>query len=178
MSMFTRWLQILKHRWLDRSDTLRAIPDDLAERLEQRVAASEARHTGEVRICVEASLPLSYVWRGGADVPMAQRVRERALSWFGRLGVWDTEHNNGVLIYLLLAEHAIEIVADRALTQRVDQAAWQAMVDRLGHRLHEGAFEEGLTEALEEVSALLVAHFPLQAGESRSNELVNAVVRA
>ena len=176
--MFTRWLLILKHRWFDRGDTLRAIPDDLAERLEQRVVASEARHTGEVRICVEASLPLSYLWRSGAGGSLAQRVRERALSWFGRLGVWDTEHNNGVLIYLLLAEHAIEIVADRGLTQSIDQAQWQAMVDRLGHRLHEGAFEDGLTEALEEVSALLVAQFPLQAGELRTNELTNAVVRA
>jgi uncharacterized membrane protein len=171
-------LLILKHRWFDRNDTLRAVPDDLAERLAQRVAASEARHTGEIRICVEASLPLSYVWRSGPAEPLAERVRERALSWFGRLGVWDTEHNNGVLIYLLLAEHAIEVVADRALTQRVDQQQWQSMVERLGLRLHEGAFEDGLTEALEEVSALLVAHFPLAPGVVRPNELINAVMRA
>ena len=176
--MFSRWFLILKHRWFDRSDTLRAIPDELAERLAQRVAASEARHTGEVRICVEASLPLSYIWRSGPIEPLQRRVRERALSWFGRLGVWDTEHNNGVLIYLLLTERAIEVVADRALTRAVDQEQWQAMVDRLGLRLHDGAFEDGLTEALEEVSALLVAHFPLQLGLVRANELTNAVVRA
>ncbi|QCB47260.1 TPM domain-containing protein [Hydrogenophaga sp. PAMC20947] len=176
--MLSRWILIFKHRWFDRGDTLRAIPDAMAERLARRVAASEARHTGEIRICVEAALPLSYVWRSGPAVPLSHRVRERALSWFGRLGIWDTEHNNGVLIYLLLAEHAIEVVADRALTRRVDQANWQAMVDRLGHRLHEGAFEDGLTAALEEVSALLVAHFPLDSGLSRPNELTNAVVRA
>lgn len=176
--MLNRWILILKHRWLDRSDTLRAVPDDLAERLTQRIAASEGRHTGEVRICVEASLPLSYLWRSGPSEPLRKRVRERALSWFGRLGVWDTEHNNGVLIYLLLAEHAIEVVADRALTQKVDLPQWQAMVDRLGKRLHQGAFEDGLTEALEEVSALLVAHFPLESGGLRPNELANAVVRA
>ena len=176
--MLDRWFLILKHRWFDRSDTLRAIPDDLADRLAQRVSASEARHTGEVRICVEASLPLSYVWRSGPAEPVGDRVRERAFSWFGRLRVWDTEHNNGVLIYLLLAEHAIEVVADRALTQKVDQQQWQAMVDRLGLRLHDGAFEDGLTEALEEVSALLVAHFPLEPGVLRPNELTNLVVRA
>lgn len=169
---------LLKHRWLDRSDTLRAIPDDMAERLSQRIAASEARHTGEIRLCVEAALPSSYVWRSGAPGAMPVLVRERALSWFGRLGVWDTEHNNGVLIYLLLGEHAIEVVADRALTRRIDQQQWQAMVDRLGARLVKGAFEDGLTEALEEVSALLVAHFPLEEGTVRPNELNNAVVRA
>jgi uncharacterized membrane protein len=176
--MFQLVFRLLKHRWLDRSDTLRAIPDDMAERLAQRVAASESRHTGEIRLCVEAALPSSYVWRSGDASALPALIRERALGWFGRLGVWDTEHNNGVLIYLLLGEHAIEIVADRALTHRVDQAQWQAMVDRLVIRLRKGDFEDGLTEALEEISALLVAHFPLAPGASRANELSNSVVRA
>lgn len=171
-------LRLLKHRWLDRGDTLRAVPDDMAERLAQRVAASEARHTGEVRLCIEAALPSSYVWRSGPPDALGTLVRERALGWFGRLGVWDTEHNNGVLIYLLLGEHAIEIVADRALTRRVDAAFWQAMVERLSVRLKSGDFEDGLTEALEEVSALLVAHFPLENGSHRANELNDAIVRA
>ena len=176
--MFQRLFRVLKHRWLDRSDTLRAVPDDMAERLAQRVSASESRHTGEIRLCVEAALPLDYVWRCNKPTAMAGLVRERALGWFGRLGVWDTEHNNGVLIYLLLGEHAIEIVADRALTRRVDQAQWQSMVDRLSGRLRTGAFEDGLTNALEEVSALLVDHFPLSEEQVRVDELSNAVVRA
>ena len=176
--MFQLVFRLLKHRWLDRSDTLRAIPDDMAERLAQRVAASESRHTGEIRLCVEAALSSSYVWRSGDASALPALIRERALGWFGRLGVWDTEHNNGVLIYLLLGEHAIEIVADRALTHRVDQAQWQAMVDRLVIRLRKGDFEDGLTEALEEISALMVAHFPLAPGASRANELSNSVVRA
>lgn len=177
--MFKLLFRLIKHRWLDRSDTLRAVPDDMAARLAQRVAASEARHTGEIRLCVEAALPSSYIWRSGGSKGLAPGlVRERALGWFGRLGVWDTEHNNGVLIYLLLGEHAIEIVADRALTRRVDHEQWQAMVDRLGSRLFKGAFEDGLTEALEEVSGLLVAHFPLDPDALRPNELNNAVVRA
>lgn len=176
--MLYRLTNTIRHAWLDRSDTLRAIPDEMAQRLSQRVAASEGRHTGEVRLCVEASLPLGYVWRANGKEGMAGVLRQRALSWFGRLGVWDTEHNNGVLIYLLLAEHAIEVVADRALTRRVGQEQWQAMVDRLGTRLVHGAFEDGLTEALEEISAMLVAHFPLESGAPRLNELNNAVVRA
>ncbi|WP_297398814.1 TPM domain-containing protein [Hydrogenophaga sp.] len=170
-------IRILKHRWLDASDTQRAVPDDMAERLARRVAASESRHTGEVRLCVEAALPLSYLWRITANTPLSTVVRERALTWFGRLRIWDTEHNNGVLIYLLLAEHAIEFVADRALAQRVAPAEWQAVVDRLSTRLREGAFEDGLTQALEEVSALLVQHFPAEPGATRHNELANGVVR-
>jgi hypothetical protein len=173
----SKLLRLLKHRWLDASDTCRAIPDDMADRLARRVAASELRHTGELRLCVEAALPLADVWRISSDTPLPVVVRERALGWFGRLGVWDTELNNGVLIYLLLAEHAIEIVADRALAQRVSPAFWQAMVDRLGEQLRHGAFEDGLTQALEEVSALLVAHFPASGPDGHVNELPDAVVR-
>lgn len=170
-------IRIFKHRWLDASDTVRAVPDYMAERLARRVAASEGRHSGEVRLCIEAALPLSYLWRLNASTPLSTVVRERALTWFGRLRIWDTEHNNGVLIYLLLAEHAIEFVADRALAQRVAPAEWQAIVDRLGARLREGAFEDGLTQALEEVSALLVLHFPAESGATRRNELADGVVR-
>ncbi|MDZ4399773.1 TPM domain-containing protein [Hydrogenophaga sp.] len=172
-----KWLRIFKHRWMDRSDTLRAVPDDMAARIARRVAASEGRHTGEVRLCVEASLPLSYLWRIGSATPLPVVVRERALTWFGRLQIWDTEHNNGVLIYVLLAEHAIEFVADRALSRLVSDREWQAMVDRMASRLRSGEFEDGLTQALEEVSALLVAHFPADAGTVRPNELPDAVVR-
>ncbi|QHE83845.1 TPM domain-containing protein [Hydrogenophaga sp. BPS33] len=170
-------VRILKHRWLDLSDTVRAVPDDMAERLARRVAASEARHCGEVRLCVEASLPLSYLWRITPPTTLAAVVRERALAWFGRLRIWDTEHNNGVLIYLLLAEHAIEFVADRSLARVVPPAEWQAIADRLGEQLRQGHFEDGLTQALEEVSALLVAHFPASPGSVRANELADNVVR-
>lgn len=170
-------LRLLKHRWLDASDACRAVPDDMADRLARRVAASEIRHTGQVRLCVEASLPAADVWRAGTALPLAEVVRERALGWFGRLGVWDTEHNNGVLIYLLLAEHAIEVVADRSLARRVGPGEWQAMVGRLGQQLKSGQIEDGLTQALEEVSALLVEHFPAPEGDARPNELPDHVIR-
>jgi uncharacterized membrane protein len=139
----------------------------LLERLTRRVAASERRHSGEIRVCVEAGLPLSYLWR---DAP----ARERALMLFGKLRVWDTEHNNGVLIYLLLAERAIEIVADRGIDSRVSAEEWAAMAQRMGAAFREARFEDGLTQALEEVSALLVAHFPLAEGELDRNELPDA----
>ena len=160
----SRLARLLRHRWLDEADAHKAIPPAMLERLMQRVAASETRHSGEIRICVEASLPSGYVWRDAT-------ARERAVAMFGKLRVWDTEHNNGVLVYLLLAERAIEIVADRGLNQHVPARHWAALVQRLSAALRAGGFEDGLTHALEEVSALLVQHFPLAAGENNPNEL-------
>jgi uncharacterized membrane protein len=156
--------RLLRHRWLDESDTRKAVPPDMLQRLAARVAASEKRHTGEIRMFVEAGLPLSYLLRDATP-------RERAVAMFGKLRVWDTEQNNGVLIYLLLAEHAIEIVADRGLSSRVDPGEWQRIVQRMRDAFKEGRFEDGLTQALAEVSALLVLHFPLDAGHADSNEL-------
>lgn len=173
MNKFSRWV---KHLWLDASDARRAVPPGLRTRLTQRVGASESRHSGQVRICVEASLPVSYLWRLGKSVGIGELTRQRAVMMFGKLRVWDTEHNNGVLIYLLLAERAIEIVADRGLDRHVPALEWQAMTGRMGAAFRDGQFEDGLTQALEEVSSLLVAHFPAVAGERRTNELPNEPV--
>ena len=156
--------RLLRHRWLDASDTHKAVPADMVQRLARRVAASERRHSGEVRICVEAALPSSYLWRGAP-------ARERAIMMFSKLRVWDTQDNNGVLIYVLLADRAIEIVADRGLNSRVAPQEWQQLVKRLSGAMRDGRVEDGLTQALEEVSALLVEHFPLAAGQADSNEL-------
>jgi len=168
-SVFSRLARIWRHRWVDRDDVRRAVPPDLLERLTARVAASERRHSGEVRICVEAGLPNSYLWRDAT-------ARERAIAMFSKLRVWDTEHNNGVLIYLLLAEHAIEIVADRGIAAHVNAQEWAAMTAHMGAAFREDRFEDGLTQALAEVSALLVQHFPLAPDEPDSNELPNAPV--
>ena len=165
--LLARLQRMLRHRWMDDADTRRAVPAELLKRLEGYVAASEARHTGEVRICVEAGMPSSYVWRDATP-------RERAIALFGKLRVWDTEHNNGVLIYLLLAERAIEIVADRGLNAKVSNAQWQAITQRLAAALSAQKFEDGLTQALEEVSSLLVQHFALPEGQTRRNGLPNA----
>jgi uncharacterized membrane protein len=119
-----RITRIIKHRWLDETDAARLLNPAALDRLEARVAASEKRHSGEIRLCVEAGLPLSYLWRNAT-------ARERAVTMFGKLRVWDTEHNNGVLIYLLLAEQAIEVVADRGVTRRVPQAQWDGLVAQM-----------------------------------------------
>lgn len=163
-----RLTRLLRHRWAD-GRLRRVLTPEVLQRLGQRVAASERRHTGQIRICAEGGLPLSYLWRGAS-------ARERAITQFGKLRVWDTEHNNGVLIYLLLAEHAIEIVADRGLAQHVPEATWHTLVQRLGQALRAGQYEDGLTEVLADVSALLVAHFPASGHAPGSNELPDAPV--
>ena len=163
--MLQTFVRLWRHRWLDETDTRRLLPPDAGERLRQRVAAGEARHTGQLRVCVEAGLPSSYLWRHlRRRLPMPRIVRERALMMFSKLGVWDTEHNNGVLIYLLLAERAIEVVADRGVARAVDAAAWQALTDRLGHSLRAGRFEEGLLQAVDDVSGRLAALYPAADG--------------
>ena len=170
---------LLKHLWLDASDTRRAIPPDMVRRLAERVGASEQRHNGQIRICVESSLPMSYLWRLNADTPMAELARQRAVTLFGKLRVWDTEHNNGVLIYLLLAENAIEIVADRGLSQHVSAAQWQGMVSHMSVAFKAGRYEDGLTEAMAETSAVLVQHFAADAladGMPNANELPDSPI--
>lgn len=162
--MMARIRRLLRHRWLDETDTRRAIPPAMVERLAQRVAESERQHTGEIRIYVEAGLPFSYLWR---DAP----PRERAIAVFGKLGVWDTEQNNGVLIYLLLAEHAIEVVADRGLSLHVSPQQWQEVVAHMRDAFRAGRYEEGLKQAIDEVTALLVRHFPATPGAPNANEL-------
>ena len=170
--MMNKLTVLIKHLWLDVSDTRRAIPPDLVKRLAEGVAASERRHSGQIRICVEASLPASYVWRLDAENSLDALTRQRAVMMFGKLRVWDTEHNNGMLIYVLLAEHAIEIVADRGLMRHVDAAQWQAMVARMASAFREQRYEDGLTQALQESSAVLVAHFArTDASPDNPNEL-------
>jgi uncharacterized membrane protein len=168
--MILKLKTMLRHLWLDASDAQNALPPDMLQRLTQRVAASEGRHTGQIRIYVEAALPMSYLLRIGETSAMKALIRQRAVMLFGKLRLWDTEHNNGVLIYLQLAEHAIEIVADRGVNRHVSAAGWQAMSDRMGAAFRAGQFEEGLTQAIGEVSSVLVAHFPSAPGGHSVNE--------
>jgi uncharacterized membrane protein len=161
------WARILKHRWLDEADVKRALPPEAMARLQAQVAASEHCHSGEIRLAVEAGLPLSYLRQGlGA--------RERAITLFGKLRVWDTEHNNGVLIYLLLADHAIEIVADRGLNRHVGKAQWQALIAPMQEAFRAHRFEEGLSQAITTIDQLLAQHFALAPGEANPNELPDA----
>ena len=167
--MLSRIWRLLQHRWVDERLALRGLGREGLRRIEERVAASETRHSGEIRVCIEAGLPWSYIRRRAP-------ARERALALFGKLGVWDTEHNNGVLIYLLLAERRIELVADRGVDRRVDAGEWSAIVDALGSGLAADGIEAALHRAIDAVDALLVTHFPVAPGEANPNELPDAPV--
>jgi len=137
-------------------------PVDSLHRIAAAIAEGEATHQGQVCFAVESSLPIGAVLAG-------HDARWRAGEVFARLRVWDTEANNGVLVYLLLADHRIEIVADRGVAARVDAAQWREICARMERRLREGEAEKAAVEAVTAVSALLAAHFP--GGGERRNEL-------
>ena len=159
-----RLSRIVKHRLWDETDARRALPADALSRIEASVAASEQQHSGQIRVNVEAGLPLSYLWQ---DL----RARDRAVTLFGKLRVWDTEQNNGVLIYLLLAERAIEIVADRGLNRHVSPTQWQALMATMQPAFRAGRFEDGLNQAIAAIDSLLRQYFALEPGQSNVNEL-------
>lgn len=168
----------LRHRLSGAHAARRALSAAALERIGQQVRESERRHGAQIRVVVEAGLPPSYLWRYvRSRVPLRRIVRERALMLFGKLRVWDTEHNNGVLIYLLLAERAVEILADRGLNAHVSEAQWRGVIARLSQALLAQQFEQGLTQAVHEVSVLLEAAFPPVQGTTPVNELPDAPLR-
>ena len=131
--------------------------------IEAAIAEEERRHAGELRFAVEASLPFG-------ELLSDLGSRERAVECFARLRVWDTEHNCGVLIYLLLADKRVEIVADRGIHARVGATAWEAICGEMQREFARGQFERGVVIGVRAISDLLAAHFP--AGESDNpNEL-------
>ena len=150
MVNFKRWL---KHLFMPPRAWRRAFPQATLDAIEAAIGASEATHSGEIRFAIENSLPASLVWRGMSG-------RERAIEMFSNLHVWDTADNSGVLIYLLLADHDIEIVADRGIAARVDAAAWEKVAQTMEAAFRQGDFERGALAGIEQVGALLASHFP------------------
>jgi uncharacterized membrane protein len=122
-----------------------------------------------LRLCIEGGLG----WQG---LRQGHTARSRALELFSTLRVWDTEHNNGVLIYLLLADRRIEILADRGIMSRAGHEPWAHIAQQLSAHLHEGRFEQGLSQAVEAVTQLLAVHFPVDGAQDNPNELPDGVV--
>ena len=140
----------------------RCFPPATLASIEREVAAQEKRHRGEIRLVVEAELTSGQLWRDlGA--------RDRAREVFAQQGVWNTEENTGVLIYLLLAERRVEVVADRGITARVADAEWRAICRMMEAHFRERRFEEGAIAGIRAVSDQLATHFPAR-GEN-PNEL-------
>ena len=142
-----------RHLITDHWSARRAFPPAALRRIEEAIKVGEARHTGQVRFVIEAALHLSQILRG-------QTPRERALDVFGRLRVWDTEENCGVLIYVLLADKDVEIVADRGIHRRVGDDAWKSICRAMESAFRNRRFEEGAITGIERVCALLAEHFP------------------
>lgn len=137
------------------------------QRISAAVAEGELRHRGEVCFAVEAALELPALW---ARID----ARARAHQVFAQLRVWDTEANNGVLVYLLLADHRIEIVADRGLAGRVSDAQWRGVCQLMEERMRAGEPGDAAVAGVAAVGDLLAAHFPRAAGEADENELPDA----
>jgi uncharacterized membrane protein len=148
----------LKHLFSTRWATRRRFTAELRARIEAAIAALEHRHAGEIRFAIETAFDLPELWYGTTP-------RERAVQVFGHLGVWDTEGNNGVLIYVLMADRDVEIVADRAIASRVPQADWDAVCREMETHFRAGRFGEGAEAGIVGVGRLLARHFPGQGGD-------------
>jgi uncharacterized membrane protein len=142
----------------------RSFPPATLDALQARIAASEKRHRGEIRLVIEAELTTGQLWR---EVGSRQRARDV----FAEQGVWNTAENNGILIYLLLADRRVEIVADRGIDARVESSQWDAVCRMMEGHFREGRFEAGTGAGIDAVSDLLATHFPAQG--TRPNELEN-----
>jgi uncharacterized membrane protein len=154
---------LVEHRWRLR----RIFPPAALARIEQAIKAGEATHSGQVRFVVEGALD-------GAPLFRNQPARERALDVFSQLRIWDTVQNNGVLIYLLLADHDFEIVADRGIDRSVGRDGWEKICQEMETQFRAGNFEGGVIRGVEAVSRELAAHFPAQG--AGPNELPDAPV--
>ncbi len=145
----------------------RIFPPKVLAGIEAAIKAGEATHSGQMRFVVEGALD-------GAPLFRNQSARARALDVFSRLRVWDTAHNNGVLIYLLLADRDFEIVADRGIDASVGAAGWEEICKAMEAEFRAGNFERGVLRGIEAVSRQLATHFPKQG--AGGNELPDAPV--
>src|SRR5262249_11730207 len=145
----------------------RVFPRAALDRIEKAITRSEASHSGQVRFVVEGALD-------GAPLFRNQSARARALDVFSHLRIWDTAHNNGVLIYLLLADRDVEIVADRGIDAKVGAERWEQICHAMEAEFRSGQFEHGVIGGIEAVSRELARHFPPRGAQS--NELPDTPV--
>jgi uncharacterized membrane protein len=155
-------LRLGRHFVTDHHSAGRKFSAPALKRIEEAISSGERLHAGQVRFIVEGSLPLGQILRGLTP-------RERALEMFGRFGVWDTAHNSGVLVYVLLADKAVEIVADRGISGKISQQTWQAICRAMEAEFQAGRFEQGAIAGINAIGELLAQHFPH--GSAGPNEL-------
>lgn len=154
---------LLEHHWRVR----RIFPPEVLTLIEQAIKTGEATHSGQLRFVVEGALD-------GRPLFSGQSARERALDIFSHLRIWDTAHNNGVLIYLLLADRKVEIIADRGIDAKVGSAGWHRICAGMESDFRGGNFAGGVIKGIQAVSRELAKYFPRQG--AAPNELPDAPV--
>jgi uncharacterized membrane protein len=154
---------LLQHHWRVR----RIFTPSVLAAIEQAIKTAETGHCGQIRFVVEGALD-------GAPLFKGQSARERALDIFSQLRIWDTAHNNGVLIYLLFADRKVEIVADRGIDAKVGAAGWAKICAAMQAEFNQAHFEAGVIKGIEAVSRQLARYFPNNG--RRNNELPDAPV--
>ena len=154
--------RIIKHLSIGQAAVKRLFPSNVMDTIEQAIRQAEATHDGQICFAVEAGLALK-------PLLAKQSGRARAIEVFSNLHVWDTEHNNGVLIYLLLADRDVEIVADRGIHAKLGNETWESVCREMEEAFRSGKFEQGVIDGIRSVGCHLASHFP-HTGE-KSNEL-------
>ena len=145
--------RLARHIFLPRRGLRRAFDEAALTAIEKAIADTEKTHGGEVRVALEASLDTAELFRDLTP-------RERALQAFSQLGVWDTELNNGVLIYVLWADHDVEIVADRGFNGRVSAQQWSDVCQRMEQLFSQGAAAQAMIAGIQAAGGLIAQHFP------------------
>jgi uncharacterized membrane protein len=161
-------MRALRHLFALPGTVARAFPADAFRTIEQAIRESEKLHGGEIRFAVEAALHPAQVWRGVS-------ARRRAIELFAELGVWDTERNNGVLLYLLLADRDVEIVADRGFNGKVSAEEWERVCRRMEALLRQGRHSEAVIDGVQALTPIIARNFPPDPGGR--NELPDAPAR-
>lgn len=152
------WQRLWRHVVTDHRAAHHLFPAQALHRLELATKHGEQVHHGQVRLAIEASLPLAAIRRNVLP-------RARAIEMFGLLRVWDTAENCGVLVYLLVADSAVEIVADRGIDAKVDNEVWRSICAKMEEKFRAGDFAGGAQLGLVEIGALLATHFPRKSGD-------------
>ena len=151
-------MRLLRHLLASHAVTRWRFSRAVTAAIEQAVTAAELRTSGEIRFAIETDLTLPELQAGKAP-------RERAIEVFAELGVWDSELRNGVLIYVLMADRDVEIVADRAAAARIPLSDWESACRLMEGHFRDGRFQEGSVAGVAAVAALLEKHFPARAIE-------------
>ena len=159
--------RVIQHLSSGRAVVRRVFPRTALDAIERAISTTETQHDGQIRFAVEAGLDVIPLLAG-------QSAQQRAIEVFSQLGIWDTENNNGVLIYLLLADRDVEIIADRGVNAKLGKEVWEQICHAMETSFREGKFEQGVIDGIHSISRLLAQHYPPVG--FKANELADQAV--